>query len=319
MKLVDLSVTDVRRRGLSLPPGIGRRGVYRLTFRDGHRYVGRTDDIALRLGGHFRTYDDIAAITYGPVPEDDLDAGLAELERTAGPSGPLRENGVRTRAAIREETDPHLARIRWIETHIADIETTRRPPEAPGQRDRTRPKFELLADHPDFPVLRELVHRYIEVVIPVPMATERRNWVITSMPSTARTKVWHRLLCLSVNNVEALTMGQQLDGERRTVVGFMSADPLRGRWRSALPDTAREAGAFVAPTHYATVGEVSQVGFDSLSALATLLESDTVMDHVGSLVMRLVERGRGMYGRFHDDNLADAVLNPETPLRDLIP
>lgn len=323
MQLVKLSPVNVRRRGLALPSGVGRRGVYRLTFRDGQHYVGRTDDIVVRMGGHCRTYGDsngdIVGITYRPVPEGDLDAALVDLDHVVGASTIRRSDPAVARAEIREPRDPHLARVRWIETHVADREMARRPPEPPAQRERTRPKFERLAAHPDFPLLRDLVHRYIAAVIPAPMATERRNWVITSMPSTARTRVWHRLLCLSVNNVEALTVGEQVDGERRTVVGFMSADPLPGSGRSGLPADARRAGTFVAPARYATVGEVSQLGFDSLAGMRALLGSDLVLDHVGTLVMRLVERGRGMYGRFHDYNLADAVLDAETPLRVLIP
>ena len=41
--------------------------------------------------------------------------------------------------------------------------------------------------------------------------------------------------------------------------------------------------------------------------LATLRD-DEILDLVGGLVMRLIKRGRGLYGRFHDYNLADLIL-----------
>ena len=44
-----------------------------------------------------------------------------------------------------------------------------------------------------------------------------------------------------------------------------------------------------------------------------------MLDLVGELMMRLVRRGKGMYGRFHDYNLSDAVLGNARPLPILDP
>jgi hypothetical protein len=135
------------------------------------------------------------------------------------------------------------------------------------------------------------------------------------LPSTMRTRVWHRLVCLSVNNIEAITIGEQHDGNQWVVTGFMSGAPWPASAPFVLPAEARHRGAFIAPEFYKTVGDVSQVGFDSLAALEMLLDTDPVLDLVGALMMRLIRRGRGMYGRFHDYNLADAVLDKSSPVR----
>ena len=311
MDLIELATDSVRCRGLQLPPAIGRRGVYRLTFGDGNRYIGRTDDMIVRMGGHFRTYEDIIGISFLPISSGDLDSALAALEALVGRSTRSHVGGATTSSTNNAETvtDPCLSRLDWIESQFADSQLHRRPPEPPDQRERTRPQFERLAAHPDFASLQGLVHRYLDRVVVVPRATERRNWVITSMPSTARTKVWHRLLCLSINNVEALTIGEQLVGDHWTVAGFMSAAAPRGPRPADLPRSAVRSGAFDAPAHYRTLGDLSQIGFDSLAALSPLLDSDRVLDRAGELAMRLMRRGRGMYGRFHDYNLADAVLS----------
>jgi hypothetical protein len=220
---------------------------------------------------------------------------------------------VGARGSSTAPTDPFVERIRWIEENVPDSDNNHRA-EPPGQRERTLPLYQRLVAHPEFDTLCKLVALYLERVIPAPLATERRNWVITSMPTTAQTRVWHRLLCLSVNNVEALTIGEQFDGERWSVVGFMSAAGIERSARTLLPVAARRKGAFVAPAYYQTVGEVSQIGFDSLAAMHPLLGSDRVLELVSELIMRLMRRGTGMYGRFHDYNLADAVLNREPPV-----
>ncbi len=39
------------------------------------------------------------------------------------------------------------------------------------------------------------------------------------------------------------------------------------------------------------------------------MEDETVLELVGAMTMRLIRRGRGLYGRFHDYNLADRILD----------
>jgi hypothetical protein len=312
VEFIQLETEQVRTRGLQVPDGIGRSGIYLLTFANGDRYLGRTSDIILRLGGHRRTYDNIASAAFCPVPRGELESVFAEFQHQVGPLSRIRvaeQNPIEPRA-LTPTPDPFLERIRWIEENVPESDN-RRLAEPPDQRERTCPLYQRLAAHPEFDVLRTLVARYLERVIPAPVATERRNWVITSMPSTARTRVWHRLLCLSVNNVEALTIGEQFDGERWIVVGFMSAAATDRSEDRLIPAVARRNGAFICPAFYRTVGEVSQVGFDSLLALRGLLESERILDLVSELVMRLMKRGTGMYARFHDYNLADVVLNRE--------
>ena len=315
MDFVQPPVESIRTRGLKLPASVGRCGAYCLTMSNGDHYLGQTHDLIVRMGGHARTYgySSLAGIEFHPVPPRDLDRAFRELEALRGPTRWTR-SGIVGRGRIGSDMaalDPYLDRVQWIETNLAGIEADRLP-ETPGQRERTQPKFDQLGAHPEFEHLRTLIAIFLDRLIPEPPATECRNWVITSLPSTARTKVWHRLICLSVNNIEALTIGEQYDGDRWVVTGFMSGAPWPSSAPFGLPANLQEAGAFVAPEYYKTVGDVTQVGFDSLAAFELLLDNDQVLDLVGELMMRLVRRGRGMYGRFHDYNLADAVLGLES-------
>jgi hypothetical protein len=314
MDFVYLPVDSIRTHGLKLPQGVGRSGVYRLTMSNGDHYLGQTQDLIVRMGGHARTYgySSIASLEFQPILPSDLDVAFRELEARRGPSRWTRRGlvGPGRVGSGTSPIDPYLDRVQWIETNLAGIEEDRLT-ETPGQRERTRPKFDQLSSHPEFEHLRSLIALFLERVIPDPPATECRNWVITSMPSTARTRVWHRLVCLSVNNIEALTIGEQFDGNKWVVTGFISGAPLPPSSRLVLPAKAARAGAFIAPEFYKTVGDVTQVGFDSLAAFEILLDHDPVIDLVGELMMKLVRRGRGMYGRFHDYNLADAVLGTE--------
>jgi hypothetical protein len=306
MTYVDLPVAAIRSEGLRLPDGMPRSGIYLLEFGNGERYLGQSRDLIARIGGHRRTWDDITGLKVLPVAEPDLKDAFQDAERQFGRlmRSPLEPAKLaRTRL---EQVDPYVARIAWLEENVG--EDANRPPDDPDQRERTRPLYDRLSSHSQFEQLRSLIARYLERVVPAPAATERRNWVITSLPSTCRTKVWHRLICLSINNWEALTIGEQFDGTRWTVCGFMSAAATDKSDRQLLPVAARRAGAYLAPAYYKTVGDITQIGFDSLDALGPLLESDRVLDLVGELVMRLMRRGRGMYGRFHDYNLADAIL-----------
>lgn len=313
---IELATGNVRTRGLFVPPDVDRSGIYRLTFANGDTYWGGTHNIVLRVGSHRRAYDDIAAISFCPVPAAELDSAIREHEhhidanpRVRTRNRAMRDSGIGMWARI----DPNLERIRWIEENVSGFAYARQA-EPPDQRERTLTHFQRLSSHTEFEALRKFVSSYIKRIIPAPEVSERRNWVITSMPSTARTRVWHRLICLSVNNVEALTIGEQYDGGKWVVTGFMSAAGVAGNARVAVPAAARRKGAFIAPVYYRTVGDVSQIGFDSLAALKPLLDSDRVLDLVGELVLRLMWRGRGMYGRFHDYNLADAVLHRERPI-----
>lgn len=290
---------DLKRRGLQLPEGVERSGVYRVGFEDGTARVGHTCNIVHRIGSHRRTWEDICEIAFVPcaptVRRDASDLIAASLgERPVRRSRPSGSD------------DPFPGWIRWREANIGPEESGR-PVEVPDQRAATRPKFDRLMAHADAVRVVSLVRRFVELLIPDPHVTERRNWVVTSMPSTASTRLWHRLVCLSVNNVEVLTIGHQFDCGAWTVMGFMSANPVEDDER-LLPLALLDAGAFVAPARYQTVGDVHQLGFDNLDAFESMLGSDAVLDQVEGMVLRLMQRGRGLYGRFHDYNLADVLL-----------
>jgi hypothetical protein len=205
------------------------------------------------------------------------------------------------------DLDPVLDRMRWADELLMG-QPASRPAERADQRVRTWPLFDRLSRHADFERIVLLAGRYLDLFVPAPAATEVGNWVITSLPSTAKTRLWRRLICLSINNVEALTIGEHFDGERWTALGFMTANPSVQSANSILPAALGRRGVFLAPTFYATVGPVFQVGFDSLDGLESAMDEEVITDLVGAMAMRLMKRGRGLYGRFHDYNLADCVL-----------
>ena len=109
-------------------------------------------------------------------------------------------------------------------------------------------------------------------------------------------------------NWEALTIGTQFNGEGWSTVGFMSANPAEGSHANLLSPELSELGAFLAPTFYDSVGPVYQVGFDGLDGFEAALGDDDIQDIVGAFAMRMMKRGRGLYGRFHDYNLSDRML-----------
>jgi hypothetical protein len=304
MTVHDLSLENRHSHGLQLPDGMSRAGAYLLDFINGEHYVGRTSNIIHRMGSHRRTWGDMARIRFCPVSDGAFaeEVVAANRLRVARPGPPLRKVDL-----IDPGIDPVLDRMRWADEHIVgpiDV----RPPERPDQRERTRPLFERLQQNQDFDAIVNLAARYLSLFLPAPAATEVHNWVITSMPSTVKTRFWHRLICLSINNVEAMTIGEQFDGERWHTLGFISANPSDLDPDVILPQEARTAGVFLAPAFYETVGPVYQIGFDSMEAIWTALEDDGVLDLIGGLAMRLMKRGRGLYGRFHDYNLADRIL-----------
>ncbi len=299
---VNIPVTDLKRRGPSIPAGISLHGAYRIQFENGEQFAGETRNIILRLGSHRRTWDDIAIITYWPNTALATIPSHAQPDRVAQPGPPQRK-------IDRDDPglDPVLDRMRWADENIFEPHG-KRPGERPDQRERTRPLFDRLATHPDFPRIVRLASEYLRLFVPAPAATEVSNWVITSLPSTIKTRTWHRLICLSINNVEEMTIGTQFNGSGWSTLGFISANPSEIAPHQLLTSRLTDAGVFLAPAFYRTVGPVYQVGFDDLDGLEAALQDEDLQDLVGALAMRLMKRGRGLYGRFHDYNLADAIL-----------
>ena len=297
---IDIDPTDLRRRGATLPDGVSSVGAYQITFGNGQKFAGSTGNIILRLGGHARTWSDMTNIEFWP---DHPGPPLAiDNPRLAHPADPLRRID-----RDHPDIDPVIARMQW-QDELLFGQSARRPPERPDQRQRTRTNFDRLADHADFAIIVDLLRTYLDLLVPAPVATEVENWVITALPSTMKTRFWHRLVCLSINNVEAVTIGEQFDGERWSTLGFVSANPSTENLSALISSEMIDAGVFLAPAWYQTVGPVYQIGFDNLNAFRLILEDDILLDLIGGLAMRLIRRGRGLYRRFHDYNLADLLL-----------
>src|SRR5689334_1949207 len=143
---IEIDVTELRRRGPSLPFGTPKSGRYRVDFTNGECYLGQTDSIVLRLGSHGRTWDDMRTTTFWPGRNCEEGAALADARApTVAPSGPP----VRKVEANAHDVDPTLDRMRWADEHLVGREDAR-PAERPDQRGRTRPHFGRLSRHPGF-------------------------------------------------------------------------------------------------------------------------------------------------------------------------
>lgn len=80
-----LDVSDMDSLASCFAGGQSRCGVYRIRFSNGDAYCGQTKNMVTRFNKHHRTYDDIVAVEFFPMPKEDLDeaerALISESER----------------------------------------------------------------------------------------------------------------------------------------------------------------------------------------------------------------------------------------------
>lgn len=166
------------------------------------------------------------------------------------------------------------------------------------QRQQTQAKFAKLQKRADFVQIVSGIAGYIKRCIPLPHKSEQRFWIVSSLPSTSRSREWQRLAAVSINWLEVLVIGEERrDGKWE---GFMNLDRLTPR----LP---RRRFHFEV-NEYGNVGEVLSVYFDSPQGLQRILADEAVMQGAARLAMGLLRKGPTAYARFHDYNLADAVF-----------
>lgn len=292
-------LTDDVSLSALLPMGSATCGIYVLEFSDGEFYVGKTVNLLGRIADHRRRWpDEITAIRFTPVPRRELDRSEQDvIGRLVDQGESLRNIDLVTLPLRSEALDlvvDHAVQESWLAGDTVEFDVLSRVAVA-RQRARTEARYQRLSKHPEFPAILESLGAYVRTCIPQPDATEWRFWVVTSLPSTGGGR---RLSALSINNVEVLVLGGSKPG--RVDAGFLNV-----AYETNVP--ARFRGVASLRT-YRTTGDVIGLDFEHPSDVARLLDDPEIAAGARRLALGLLRKGRGMFGRFHDFNLADAVF-----------
>ncbi|WP_234458019.1 GIY-YIG nuclease family protein [Corynebacterium macginleyi] len=183
-------------------------GIYVLEFSNGEQYVGQSVNFPSRLASHRRTYPDIIAINFCPVPARELNmAEYGEIQRRRKAGILLRNKTLLAQPLGDSPLDALIdqqVQTKWLDVEATDegeVEIGGRAITAKN-RNLSNKKFEELKKQPGWEdILRSLAF-YVAYVIPYPHLTEKNIWTVTAMPSTNRSAVDRRVATLSINNVE---------------------------------------------------------------------------------------------------------------------
>lgn len=166
---------------------------------------------------------------------------------------------------------------------------------------RTARNYARLAARSDYQDVLAALSEYVRVCLPWPHQTEGRFWSVTSLPGSGRTAAWRRVAALSVNNVEALVLGEWRDpGPDWVPGGFVNIA------RTATPE--RSWGCDVQESQYTTVGAVWRCGFNHPNELIALLGRRDVAEAARAMAIGLLRKGEGLFACFHDYHLADDIF-----------
>lgn len=296
--------------GLSLSalvgPGFGGCGIYILEFNDGTQYVGQTVSLLSRITSHRRRWPgQITAVEFAEVPQEALTQAERDMVARAAASGVVLRNidlvTLPLSSAALDLVVDRTVQDEWLRGETEPLNIGDRGALA-AQRRRTLNQYRTLAERSDFPAIVEALGDYLQYCLPWPHQTEGRFWTITSMPSTGRSSTWRRLAAISVNNVETLVLGESRNApdDPWQPGGFMNLDAHTRMPRAIAP--------FVEHGAYKTVGDVKRLWLDDPREVSTALEFPAVAEGARRLAIGLLRKGKGMFSRFHDYNLADDVF-----------
>ncbi|WOQ15999.1 GIY-YIG nuclease family protein [Raineyella sp. W15-4] len=282
-------------------------GIYVLEFADGEEYVGQTVHLLSRFSAHRRRWPgEIVAVRFREVAPELLDDAERDVVALLVRDGARLRNVDLIGLPLRSpELDHYVDPVDvedWL-TGDSDASNIGDRGVIAMQRQRTRNKFAELAARPDYEAIRGGLARYVALCIPYPHRTERKIWVVTSLPTTGRSAEWRRLAAISVSNVEALVIGEVTTaGGERAVCGFANLARL-----DAVPPELSEDLSFQ-DGEYGKTGAVTQVWFDDLEALGEVLDDEALLDAARRFSVGLLRKGGGMFSRFHDYHLADDLF-----------
>ena len=281
-----------------------RSGIYVLEFANGELYVGQTISLLRRIADHRRHWgDDIRAVRFAAVSSPELDQAERDVLARLVSTGSRVRNIASVALPLRSDAldlvvDPTVV-ASWLDME-GDLEIGNRGRQS-LQRRNTEAQHRILMSHPSHAAVVGSLARYVATCLPRPHLTEGRFWTVTSMPTTGKTSSWHRLAALSVNNVEVLVFGEAATKRGWRHQGFMNVANSSSMARVVSRGRVELA-------NYRTVGDVQRIWFDSPERPAALLGQRAVMRAARTLAVGLLRKGNGLFGRFHDYNLADEIF-----------
>lgn len=309
-----LDVSDMDSLASCFAGGQSRCGVYRIRFSNGDAYCGQTKDMVTRFNKHHRTYDDIVAVEFFPMPKEDLDeaerALISESERDTSLRNIMLTGRPRGEGdALFVSVEGKTIKLPWNKERAKGA--------AESLKEATDRKFLQLLSHPQIDLIRYVLGWYIAETIPDPAASAHQLWTVSCMPSTSRTKTQQRLLTLSCGNLEVLfivasrTLDVKDDDFFVEVVINTSLDEKPEKFFDSKAKIF--ARWFVENSSY-QAEEVTRFVFP-LQNLVLLLDKEikfaqyrNFLDAAYELNVRLMRRGSTMYSRFHHERLAELLI-----------
>lgn len=281
-------------------------GVYILEFENGERYVGQALNVVRRVANHRRRWPDLYALEFAQCPAHELNQfeqrTISHQERcytlrnksiTNLPGGP----GEFT-VSVEEEGTLELPSSRNERRHIRT--------DAP----RAREKFwELLR----LPVYEEelipLVGRYLNETVSDPIGTQRYLWTISALPATNKRRGERRITTISCGNLETLVIAEWKQEDWVAYGGFVNiaAEILTEDHLRRID--AVEGVLEIMPARYRQRQDVIAVHLENLEAFHRLLDLPEVLDAAYRLNVGLMRQGATMYRRFHNEHLANDIIN----------
>ncbi|MCZ9290466.1 GIY-YIG nuclease family protein [Corynebacterium evansiae] len=309
-----LDVSDMDSLASCFAGGQSRCGVYRIRFSNGDAYCGQTKDMVTRFNKHHRTYDDIVAVEFFPMPEKDLNeaerALISESERDTS----LRN--VMLTGRPRGEGDAMFVSVEG-KTIKLPWDKERAKGAATSLEEATDKKFLQLLSHPEIDLIRFVLGWYIAETIPDAAASSRQLWTVSCMPSTSRTKTQQRLLTLSCGNLEVLyiiasrTLDVKDDDYFVEVVINTSLDEEPEKF---FDPEAKAFSRWLVENGRYQAEEVTRFVFP-LQNLALVLAKEIEFPQYKNFLaaayelnVRLMRRGSTMYSRFHHERLAELFI-----------
>lgn len=289
-----------------LKPG-ERCGIYVLIFESGEMYCGQAVDATRRFVQHLKNHRDIVAMTFKRVLKEGLDEDeQACIETLEGEGCPLR-NVVFT-SIPKGESDFDLVmsvedQDRWLD----DVEYRPRGdlrPDDPDIRRKHVAKFHCFLKNPVGNDAVKVLHRYIDVAIPIPEATELSFWAISCMvKSTRELRVLSRM---NLNMQEVMTL-LEANGNLE-ITWHCAKSPLEKLSDKAFDALEQRYGLWFDDHRYRPGGpDQIWIGVKGVHAALDLLREPAVIQSMRLMNLRLMKKGPSYYGRTHCFSLADAA------------
>ncbi|MDK8652483.1 GIY-YIG nuclease family protein [Corynebacterium accolens] len=283
-------------------------GIYVLEFSDGEQYVGQSVNFPSRLADHRRTYPDIVAINFCPVPARELNmAEYGEIQRRRKAGILLRNKTLLAQPLGDSPLDALIdqqVQAKWLDVEATDegeVEIGDRAVTA-KKRNLSNKKFEELRKQPGWEDILRSLSAYVAYIIPYPHLTEKKIWTVTAMPSTNRSAIDRRVATLSINNVEMLFLR-------------ISRNSKGGTWRPCT--TLNIADTYEPPAYmrgytfrssYRSAGPVKTILYPGDFAIDELLMEDSILLAARELALGQMRKGTTMFSKYHSDALADEIF-----------